>query len=303
MVAAAFWRHPVIVAMALAGLCGPARAQEMEPRAYSPSPVGMTFVGLAWQRSSGGVTTDPTLPVTNLDAEIDGATLGAMRTFALGGRSASVSLALPYAWADVSGEVFEQARSVERTGFADARLRLSVNLAGAPAMDRRQFAMRAPTTTLGASLNVSLPTGEYRSDKLINLGTNRWAVRPEIGLYHPIGPWSLEFSAGLWLFADNDDFLGDSRREQDPITTIQAHVGYTFRPQLWLAADATWYRGGETTVDGVHNSDLQKTSRIGLTLSLPLMRGHSLKLAWSDGMATRIGGDFTTWTATWQYGW
>lgn len=302
MFGTARWRWPVIAA-ALALPCDPARAQEMEPRAYSPSPVGMNFIGLAWQRSSGGVTTDPTLPITNVDSEIDAAALGVVHTFSLGGRSASIGLVLPYAQAEISGDVFEKTRKADRTGFADARLRLAVNLFGAPAMDRRQFAMRAPATTLGVSLNVVVPSGEYRSDKLINLGTNRWAVRPELGLYHPIGPWSLEFSAGTWLFADNDQFLGDSRREQDPITTVQAHVGYTFRPRLWVAADATWYRGGKTTVDGVRNSDLQKTSRIGLTLSLPIARGHSLKLAWSDGMRTRIGSDFTTWTVAWQYAW
>lgn len=303
VVSAAYWRSLLVVASALAFICGPARAQEMEPRAYSPSPVGMTFLGLSWQRSTGGVTTDATLPITNVDAEIDSSILGVARSFSLGGRSASIGFALPYTWADVSGEVFEESRSVERTGFSDARFRLSVNLFGAPAMDRRQFAMRTPATTLGASLNVVAPTGEYRSDKLINLGTNRWAFRPELGLYHPMGPWSLELSGGIWFFTDNEDFLGDSRREQDPITTVQAHVGYTFRPQFWIAANATWYRGGETTVDGVHNEDLQKTSRVGLTLSVPITREHSLKFAWSDGMSTRLGSDFTTWTVAWQYGW
>lgn len=294
---------PGVLTMVCAAISIGGHAQEMEPRAYSPAPVGMNFVGVSWQNASGGVTTDPTLPITDVDADIDSTLVGYSRTFALAGRSASVSGVLPYAWADVSGEVFEQSRSVERAGFGDARLRLAVNLHGGPALDREQFSRRTPGTTLGASLTMVVPTGEYKNDKLINLGTNRWAVKPELGLYHPVGPWSLELSAGAWLFADNDDFLGDSRREQDPITTVQAHVGYTFRPQLWVAANATWYRGGETTVDGVHNEDLQKTSRIGLTLSVPITRGHSLKFAWSDGMTTRIGSDFTTWTIAWQYGW
>lgn len=292
-----------VLTMVCAAMSIGSHAQEMEPRAYSPAPVGMNFVGVSWQDSSGGVTTDLTLPITDVDADIDTVSVGYSRTFAFAGRSASVGAVLPYARADVSGEVFEQSRSVERAGFGDARLRLSVNLLGGPALDRERFSRRTPGTTLGASLNIVVPTGEYRSDKLINLGTNRWAVRPELGLYHPIGPWSLELSAGVWLFADNDDFLGDMRREQDPITTVQAHVGYTFRPQLWLAANTTWYRGGETTVDGMRNEDLQKTSRIGLTLSVPVTRGHSLKFAWSDGMTTRIGSDFTTWTVVWQYGW
>lgn len=296
-------RGLAIVAMLYAAMPFGACAQDMEPRAYSPSPVGMNFLGISWQNSSGGVTTDPTLPITDVDATINHAMLGYSRTFAFAGRTASVAVLLPYTWADVSGEVFEESRSVARRGLSDARLRLAWNLLGAPALDRGQFAVRTPATTLGASLTVVAPTGEYNGDKLINLGTNRWAFRPELGLYHPLGPWSLEFSAGVWLFTDNEDFLGGQRREQDPITTVQGHLSYTFRPRLWLAANATWYRGGDTTVDGVHNADLQKSSRIGLTLSVPLNSAHSLKFAWSDGATTRIGADFTTWTVAWQYAW
>ena len=295
--------RPLLVAVLLAGIGAPAQAQEMEPRAYSPSPVGMNFLGLSWQRSSGGVTTDPTLPITNVDAEIDSAIVGVVRTFGLGGRSASVGLLLPYTRAEVSGEVFEENRIAERSGLADARLRLAVNLFGSPALDRAQFARRVPGTSLGASLVVIAPTGEYDNDKLINLGTNRWAFKPELGLDQPIGPWSLEFSAGMWLFGDNDAFYGDSRREQDPLTTMQAHIGYTFRPQLWIAANATWYAGGRTTVDSIRKADRQETTRLGLTLSMPLTGGQSLKVAWSDGASTRIGSDFTTWTVVWQFAW
>lgn len=289
--------------LTLASAHSPAIGQEMEPRAYSPSPVGMSFLGLSWQRSSGGVTTDPTLPITNVDAEIDNAIAGFARTFGLGGRSAGVALLLPYTRADVDGEVFEESRSVERSGFSDARLRLSMNLLGGPALDREQFARRTPGATLGASLTVITPSGEYRSDKLINLGANRWAFKPELGVYLPRGPWSFELAAGAWLFTDNDDFLGGAQREQDPIAVFQTHCSYTFRPGLWVAGNATYYRGGDTTVDGVGNADLQKTSRIGMTLSVPVTRQQSVKLAWSEGMTTRIGTDFTTWTAAWQYAW
>jgi len=39
----------------------------------------------------------------------------------------------------------------------------------------------------GGSLVVSMPTGQYDGTKLINIGTNRWAFRPEIGLSQPLG--------------------------------------------------------------------------------------------------------------------
>jgi hypothetical protein len=53
----------------------------------------------------------------------------------------------------------------------------------------------------------------------------------------------------------------------------------------------------------VENADLQATTRIGATVSVPISRGQSVKLAWADGVSTRIGADLTTWTLTWQVAW
>jgi hypothetical protein len=289
----------VALALASAG----AASQEMEPRSYSPSPVGMSFVGLAYLRSSGGVAVDATLPIENVDASLESAVAGYVRTFALAGRTASVGVAVPFVWGHVEGDVFEERRDVRRQGFADGRLRLAVNLLGGPAHDPREFAARVPATTLGASVTVIAPTGEHMADKLVNLGSNRWAFKPELGLYQPLGAWSMEAAAGAWFFTDNDEFFGGSRRQQDPLTTAQLHLSYTFRPRLWLAASATWYGGGETTLDGVHKADRQDNTRIGVTMSVPLGRGHSLKVGWSDGVTSRIGSDFSTFAVAWQYAW
>lgn len=37
------------------------QAQQLEPRAYSPAPIGLNFLGLGTLYSSGGVVTDPSL--------------------------------------------------------------------------------------------------------------------------------------------------------------------------------------------------------------------------------------------------
>jgi hypothetical protein len=290
-------------ALLIAGASSDVSAQELEPRAYSPSPSGVNFLGLGYLRSAGGVAVDPSLPLDNVDAEVNAASLSYLRTFGLFGRSASIGFVLPYSRADVSGDVFEQQRSVTRTGWADPRLRLAVNLFGGPALDREEFAAREPSTAVGASLMVVAPLGKYDSDRLINLGSNRWAFKPEIGVYQPLGPWSLELYGGVWFYTDNDDFFGGVRREQEPIATLQAHVGYTFRPGLWLAADATYYAGGQSTINGVRKEDRQENTRFGLTLSLPVAQGHSLKLNWSEGVTERIGTSFTTFGVTWQYTW
>ena len=283
-----------------AGAC---HAQEIEPRAYSPSPRGVNFLIAVAGHSEGGVLTDPSLPVTDIEARIDALGFGYGRTFGLAGRSANVALAVPYITVDASGNVGEQRTAVTREGFGDAKLRLAMNLLGAPAMTPREFAQREPRTTLGVSLTVNLPTGEYLPDKLVNIGTNRWAAKTELGLTHPLGKWLLEAYAGAWWFEDNDDFFGGQRREQDPLTSIQAHVSYTFKPRLWLALNTTYYEGGQTTLNGVSKHDRQSNSRAGLTFSMPLGRDYSLKFNWSRGATTRIGSNFTTYGIGLQYGW
>lgn len=154
-----------------------------------------------------------------------------------------------------------------------------------------------------SSLVVVPPLGQYDPSRLVNLGSNRWAGRPEIGVSFPRGPWQFDLYTGVWLFAANDEFYGGQRRTREPIASYQAHVSYTFRPGLWLAANGTYYTGGVTTVDGVEGSDLQNNTRVGLTFSMALTRGHSLKLSFSDGTTTRVGGDFRAGAVAWQYTW
>jgi outer membrane putative beta-barrel porin/alpha-amylase len=280
-----------------------ASAQELEPRAYAPNPTGANFVLLAYAHSTGDVVFDPSVPITNVSAHINASALFYGRTFGLLGRSASAAVQLPYVWGTVEGDVFEERRSVYRSGLADLRLRLTANLLGGPALAPREFAQRHPGTTLGASIVVVAPTGQYDPVKLVNVGTNRWAFKPELGLSYPAGHWFVELYGGAWLFTVNDDFFGGSRREQQPLASFQTHVSYVFRPRLWLAVDATFYTGGRTTVDGVEKADLQRNSRLGLTAAIPVKRRSALKVSWARGIMTRIGGDFDTLAVGYQFLW
>lgn len=281
----------------------PARAQQLEPRAYSPSPVGANFAGIIYANSSGDVVFDPSLPFSDVNARVNTATAFYARTFGFLGRSASVGVALPYGWGTIEGNVGETFRSADRSGLADASLRLAVNIVGGPALSPREFAARKPATTLGASLTVSGPTGQYDPAKLINIGTNRWAFKPELGFSQPLGNWWLELYAGVWLFTTNGDFYGGQTRKQDPLTALQGHVGYVFRPRLWLALDGTWYGGGSTTLNGVQNADRQDNSRAGITLAVPLPRGASIKLGYARGAASRVGSKLDTLTIAGQILW
>lgn len=279
------------------------QAQELEPRAYSPNPIGANFLLIGAAQSEGDVFTDASLPLSGVEARLNSAVLGYNRTFGWLTRSASVGLAVPYVAGEVSGDIGENRREVHRSALADVKLRLAMHLVGGEALTPTQFKMRTPQTALGASVVIVAPTGQYDGSKLVNIGSNRWAFRPEIGLSHPVGHWHLEAYTGVWLFTANDDFFGGNRREQDPIGYLQSHVSYTFRPRMWIATDATYYRGGQTTVNGQGNADLQSNVRIGLTFSLPLGTRQSIKISWSEGVATRIGGDYRTYGVAWQYAW
>jgi hypothetical protein len=280
-----------------------ARAQELEPRAYSPNPTGANFVLVGYGHSSGDVVFDPSVPITNVSAHVSQAALFYGRTFGLLGRAASAAVQLPYVWGTVEGDVGEERRSVYRSGLADLRLRFTANLVGGPALAPQEFAARRPRTTVGASVVLVAPTGQYDPAKLVNVGTHRWAIKPELGLSRPAGRWFLELYGGAWIFGDNGDFFGGSRKEQDSILTLQSHVSYVFRPRLWLAGDATFYTGGRTTVDGAEKADLQRNTRYGLTLAVPVKRSSSLKLSWSRGLTTRVGGDFDTLAVGYQFLW
>jgi len=280
-------------------------AQDLEPRAYSASPVGTTFALVGFGRTSGDVTFDPSIPVTNVHATFHAPVIGGGQTFGVFGRQALLTVALPYAWGNISGNVGEQAGSVHRSGLTDIKSRFSLNLRGNPAMTPRDFARRTHRNfIIGTSLSLAAPSGQYSGTKLINLGANRWAFKPELGVSWPVKKLDLDLYAGAWFYTSNSNFYpGGGLRTQNSLTALQAHVSYTVRPRLWAAIDSTWYGGGETTVNGGSPTSRQSNSRIGLTLSLPIAKNQSLKIAYSSGVTGTIGADFNTISVGWQHVW
>jgi hypothetical protein len=278
-------------------------AQDMEPRAYSASPIGTNFLLASYLRTSGSVSLDPSLPITNVKAAINAATIAYSRTFDLLGQTASAAIVLPFVQGDVSGQVFEQGKQVSRSGLGDLGLRVAVNFLGGPAETPAEFAQRTPTTTLGGSFSIIAPTGDYDPQHLVNISSNRWALKPEIGVSQPIGNWFADAALGVWLFTDNTNFFGGHVSGQEPIWAFQTHAGYNFSPGLWLAVDGTYYTGGNTRLDGVTGQAFQVVSRYGLTLSVPLGSGFSTKFAWSSWLTAHNGGGFEKFAVTLQYRW
>jgi hypothetical protein len=288
----------------LAALACTAGAQtSIEPRAYSNAPVGTNFLISGYSETRGGVAFDSALPVSDPKLTVRSGVLGYATVMDLWGRTAKFDIVVPYS--ALSGSAaYEGVRTRrEVSGFGDPLLRLSWNFLGAPALRLREFLGYRQDLIVGASLQVSVPAGQYDSRKLVNLGNNRWFVKPEIGASKAIGAWTLELKSALTWFSANDDFFGGNRRTQDLLYSLQGHVIHDFGAGRWVSVDATYFTGGRTSLNGVPGNDLQRNWRTGVTFSLPVGASDSLKLYASSGVAARTGNNHDLIGIAWQHRW
>lgn len=297
-----------VLSVLLVLAAGPAAAQEIEPRIYLAAPVGSNAIVMAGMWTGGDVVFDAALPIKDGDVKSGGLIVGYFRTFGLFGRSASLGATVP-TLLDASGVgtvvIGGNSMTVRRDvlGLGDSQVRLTVNLYGSPAMDTATYAKQGRRTNIGASLVAIVPTGQFDSTKAINLGTHRWAFKPELGVSVPVGQrWLVDAYVGTWFYTDNPDYVAGTL-DQAPMFASQVHLSYNLTLRAWVAVDATYYAGGSTKINGTVNATRQTNSRLGATVSLPMARRQSLKIGASTGAWVRYGANFNTITATWSYGW
>jgi hypothetical protein len=280
-----------------------AAAQDLEPRAYANTPVGLNFLIAGYAYQQGDVLTDPGLPLEDAKVHVHSAVFAYARSFGLFGTSAKFDVIVPYGWADGSARFRGESQQRVVEGFADPRFRISVNLYGAPALTLAEFSEYEQDLIVGVSFQFMPPLGQYDPDKLLNIGNNRWQFKHEVGVSKRFGPVTIEVAPSVTVYDENDEFLGRRVRKQDPVYAVQGHLVYRFSQALWTALDATYYGGGETTVDGVGGDTRQSNARLGLTAALSVTPHHSIKLYASKAIVTRIGGDYDVLGLAVQYRW
>jgi len=292
---------PAMLALLLA--TAQADAGEIEPRAYVNTPVGVNFLLAGYAYSDGGLATPGSSPIKDAQVTMNTGILAYARALDVWGNSGKFDVIVPYSELSGTAQVSGQPRERNVSGFLDPRCRFSVNFYGAPALSLEEFPGYRQDVLIGASIQVSAPLGQYDEDKLVNLGNNRWFIKPDIGISKAWGDFTLELSTGVTFFTDNDDYFGGKRQEQDPVYNGQFHATYNFGRGLWTALSGTYDNGGRTTVDGLPSSDYQNNSRMGVTIALPVNRNNSLKLYASTGIHTSAGNDFDLYGIIWQYRW
>ena len=277
-------------------------AQALEPRSYANTPVGINFLLLGYGYTEGDVGFDATSPIKDAKVHVHGGLLAYARSLDVWGLSGKFLAVLPVAETSGSAKVKGQEHDRQVFGLADPLLRMSVNFFGAPALSMEEFPTYRQDIILGASLQVTAPLGQYDSTKLLNVGTNRWSFKPELGVSKACGPVILELIPAITFFTNNDDFFGGKTLEQDPIYSVQGHLIHEFFPAFWAALDATYYVGGRTTIDGEKGQQPENV-RVGMTAALSMSRHQSIKLFGSTGVYNRTDNTFWAVGTAWQLRW
>lgn len=199
-------------------------AQDLEPRNYTNIPVGMNFVLLGYGYTTGEVLFDPTVPLDYALIKTHGTVMAFARSLKVGRMSGKFDMIVPYAWLSGTADFQGQTVSREISGLADPRIRLGLNFVGSPALSLSDYKNYSQELIIGANLQVSLPLGQYDHDRLVNIGTNRFAIKPELGISRKYDRVILEIAGGASFFTVNHDFYLGQTRAQNPVGYVQSHI-------------------------------------------------------------------------------
>jgi hypothetical protein len=278
-----------VCALLLTGVT--AQAQEIEARVYSNAPIGINFASLGIGQASSGnykLTTEAASYTRIIDAW---------------GQSGKISIVLPYAELTGTGKLGAQTINASSEGLSDPLIKASVNLYGAPALTLDQFKSYQQDLIIGASLAASIPWGHYNNQQMLNVGANRWFIQPGLGASQAVGPWRFELAGAATIFTSNNSFLGGNTLTQNPIYSTQTHAIYYFPNTAWLSADATYYFGGQSFLNGNPVGGPQENWRFGATFSYPIDPRNSIRFYGSTGAYSRTNNSYDLIGISWQYRW
>ena len=179
-------------------------------------------------------------------------------------------------------------------------------LKGGPALNEAQFENYKPATIIGVSFAVTAPTGLYDSNKILNLGSNRWSFKPEIALSHPFGPgqkWQFDTYANAYFYTDNTSFHGSQVLRQQPLPGLEGHVSYLFTESLWASLDTRYSFHGISFVNGVNQSNPQQNFILGSEMNLSLNTRNSLVFEFAKALVHQNGPALTGFSVRYDYTW
>ena len=156
---------------------------------------------------------------------------------------------------------------------------------------------------VGLGFNLVAPTWQYDPRKIINLSSNRWSLRSELGVSKAFNKWTVEVAGGFWVYTDNRDFFGGNTLSQDPFLVAKVNVVRSIRPGLWWAVGTGYGQGGRTYVNGEPRDTKQKNWRLTAMVVYPLSPTQGLSLTVVSGRTFQAGSDFDVVALAYQIAW
>jgi len=280
-------------------------SQDVEPRRWNSLPLGTNAIGGGYAFTFGDTNFDPILEAEDVTIEFNSFIVSYVRPFKLANKLARIDVLLPYTIAKWEGLLSGNPAKVKRNGLSDPRIRLSMNLIGSPPSgpkELQEYLVAHPiNTTVGVSVAIRLPIGQYYDDKLLNLGDNQFKIVPQIGIVHNRGKWSYEFTASGIFYTKNNDFLNVNEKKQDPTLGLQAHIIRKFKPGYWASISSAYGLTGQSIINSEPISD-ERIDIIGsLAFGFPVAKMQGMKIAYflSDTM-TDIGANTNTFALGWS---
>jgi hypothetical protein len=260
----------------------PCNALDPDPRRWNHVPAGTNFAGAAYVYTEADISFDPVLLLEDVEMKKQTWAFAYVGSFELAKKSARIDISQAYQKATWTGLLDGTPASTSRSGWSDTFVRFAINLYGAPPLKGKRFseyrAKQAVETIVGVGLAMRLPTGHYESDKLLNIGQNRFVFLPQVGFVHNHGKWSTELTGEVALYTQNDSFYNGNTLEQKPMYIVIGHVMRSFNPGQWLGVSFGTEYGGEKTVSGVDKDDTKHNVGWALTYAHPINRQTGIKL-------------------------
>ena len=302
----------VATTLALAALCPSPAFAQVPGRFYWKSLSGGNAMPLIVESISGN--TNPfdlshrVSPGANFDATM--ALGGYAHTFTLLDRAAMAAFIQPMG--RISGEVTTGSTTTTQfaRGYGDPMLEFNYNVFGPRAQKTIPDAVRyEPGFSIDLLADLALPIGEYDSSKELNIGQNRWYGRVGAPIIWQLGDWvpgrrtTLEFLPVVWLFGDNDDYVGKTL-ETDPLFQLDAHLTRDFTDRLWGALDTAWFNGGKASINGVSGDELDNRG-FGFTLGYSIHDNLNLTFGYKSTVNDDAPGDLQmdVFMVTLVFGW
>ena len=291
---------------AIAGLVLPriSWAQFTDARNYAEGPVGLNSLEFTYAYVRGTASIDTALVVGSENLDLNKGTFSYTHNFSMLGRLAWVSANVPLA--SLTGTVTGTNASGSTSGIGDSSFELAMLLKGGPALSAAELASYERTMILGMSLTVSVPTGEYDGNKVLNLGSHRWSFKPELGISYPFGPerkWEVDGYINAYFFTDNTSYRGVEILHQEPLPGLEAHLSYSVTPGFWASLDSRYAFRGETVVDGLEQNNAQENLTVGAEASWAPNAHNSLDVVFAKALVHRNAPTYTGVSLSYTYSW